>query len=1645
MFLTWMTRPRLVLFTTTVLLIASMGILWTQASEAQRPPDRSDMPVMVATDPLLKFVPDRVIIKLKPGIQLGIKAGAAANMTKGTNNPGLDQAFAAIGVRAVDPVFPVNPISFGRAANIDNPLARIYRLILTPGADVAAAIGLLRAREAIEYAEPDYIAHATLIPNDPEWISQWALSKINAPTAWDATQGADTTIIALIDSGIAPAHQDMNGKLWRNDDIADNGVDDDQNGKIDDTNGWNFVEETNNIADPNGHGTQVAGVAGAIGNNGLGIAGLCWQCSLMPVVAMQVSDVANYSTVAEAVLYAAANGAAVINLSLGGYADSSMLREAIAEAATTAVIVAAAGNDDDATPFYPAAYPEVIAVAATDTADQKTVFSNYGAWVDIAAPGTEVLTTAPNGYTAPSGTSVATPLVAGVAGLLKSLHPDWSPALITWQIVNTATWIDGNNPTYAGQLGYGRLDAGAALRQFPEARARVEGYTVDGQSSGRPAPGQSFPLVLTLRNTWMPGQDVVGSVTTTDPYVTIVDGQGMFGDLEPGETRQNNNDPFVIMLQPQTPYNHNLLFTLTLTGATGYTTTTAFALQVRTDIETLGNTQYIQNTTWTSDKTYVLNGAVIVGQGVTLTIQPGTVVKGNPGKFIRIDGTLVARGTTEQPITFTTNATDNAQWGGLRFADTAISASFDLTGTYVAGSILHHVAVSYATTGVNLGTRTPYLADSTLHHNVIALQSNHDVPRIERNAFYGNVTAISLAGGSPLIISNSFTRNRNEMSGSAVDGNGSPQILGNVFTAEGGYAVIRLTINNSTGIDSVSIRNNRIVDNVGGIQISSAQTVTIEGNVIANNRLFCFPEYACVSTDAAALAIDTHEPSNSVIRNNTIINNGPYGLRLSGSGTKSVSIINNNLFGNGGYDLYLLDGSPGTQNFTVNAINNFWNIETSAIAGRIHDCTFDENGCDSSSSTVARVEYVPPLAEPSQNAPAFVQSATLMPDPVGLNQLGTATVDFSRPMITVTAPMVSFHDARRGTQEKMGSSADVMAEDALGRMWFGGSNGARMFDGRQWYTYTMSNSGIGSNQIDTVYGAANGDVWFANLFPSVPNHVAPLSRLRGSTWITYTDLQGIPLSGIRAISEDATGGLWFADSQPGVVYFDGVKGRRFTTADGLGYNSVSAITNDKNGNLWFIAHDDLSDHSGITRFDGTTWQTYREGVELPTPADLGPILADSQGQVWLSVQDAIDVPTGGKYIGMFSNGIWTFWGSREIIGQDGCTLNGFTEAADGAVWMLLCGRIATFQNDTWASISYLTNVGSPMLFDAHDNLWTNATGLHVLWRGLDYPFDTGQWLSPTRYQSTYNFTALVPQGLYVVVANHAVDPDGIAAVPDAADTFRVDFGIAANPAPPFTPVIVAQNDGSLTTLSASWHSDSLDIDHYRYAIGTTPGARDVVGWTYLTAHSMTRSDLTLAQGQPYYVSVQARNQFGLWSITGISNQVIGGVITVFPTPATATPGGPTATPAAGTPTPTPTITPVDEGPTPTPTLTPVPAQKLDAIGETSGAPGSRFIFTGSGFPPNTQLPVAVTSLSSAVAAGPQATIGTVTTDATGAFSLTLQTTPALAPGHYRLTVGTQQSAVIEFEVDRTAPLLQPDAIGAVLTITTQVYLPMIQR
>ena len=354
-------------------------------------------------------------------------------------------------------------------------------MLLQVPADAEPSTAAELARQpAVRYVEPNYRAYALETPNDAEWSKQWALTKINAPQAWDIVH-SQAMVIAVVDTGTYLQHPDLINVLWTNaGEIPDNGCDDDGNGKVDDVHGWHFYQncttgscgpdENRLVDDGNGHGTHVTGIAVAETNNAAGVAGVSWGARAMIVKVLDESGDGYYYDIAAGIVYAADNGAKVINLSLGGQSSSQLLQDAVNYAyGKGALVVAATGNSGGAV-LYPAACQNVMAVAATDTNDQRASFSNQGPEVDIAAPGDSIISTWPLPYLYyyKRGTSMATPHVSAAAALLWSWRPDWSNGQIQERLQSQAD--DVNSDLYPGHdsyLGWGRLNLYRVLAGLP--------------------------------------------------------------------------------------------------------------------------------------------------------------------------------------------------------------------------------------------------------------------------------------------------------------------------------------------------------------------------------------------------------------------------------------------------------------------------------------------------------------------------------------------------------------------------------------------------------------------------------------------------------------------------------------------------------------------------------------------------------------------------------------------------------------------------------------------------------------------------------------------------------------------------------------------------------------------------------------------------------------------------------------------------------------------------------------------------------------------------------------------------------------------------------------------------------------------------
>jgi len=596
------------------------------------------------------------------------------------------------------------------AAGQESPRDRLFRwcrMQLPAEADSAWVIAAIRANPAVEYAEPVRVYHisdpppGTGLPDgstDPLIPQQWHLGKVSAQSAWDYLQqhdvppgGSHDVVVAVIDTGVDITHPDLTGNIWTNPrEIPGNGIDDDGNGFIDDVHGCSVTGATSahsgNPMDLQGHGTHVAGIIAATAFNHLGGAGVAFGVQIMPIRAAQATGDLASTDIAEAILYAVDNGAEVINMSFAGPQSSQVVADAIQLAAGQAVLVAAAGNDGSDTPQYPAALPEVLGVMSCDTAGHLSWFSNKAG--NIMAPGESITSTLPgNSYATWSGTSMAAPVVSGVAALVRSYYAQrdvWSPRFLTGNIL-------GSGPV---------VNARQAMTLSPPPDIVLLGSRVfDGtdiapgnDNDGRADAGETVHLGVEIMNRTGSAAGVTAHLqahaegsSLPDPYVTLSVDQVSIGDIGAFVTSGNGyiydshglitgvRNPFVVAISSTCPSEHVIEFELTLAyhdgldpqNATPMQQTLRFKLTVQRgrNLPTVIST----NTVLTADDYWILCGPVLLEPGVTLTIQPGTQIQWgaistdpyDPGPktgSLVVRGNLVIQGTAEHPVSlFPTN------------------------------------------------------------------------------------------------------------------------------------------------------------------------------------------------------------------------------------------------------------------------------------------------------------------------------------------------------------------------------------------------------------------------------------------------------------------------------------------------------------------------------------------------------------------------------------------------------------------------------------------------------------------------------------------------------------------------------------------------------------------------------------------------------------------------------------------------------------------------------------------------------------------------------------------------------------------------------------------------------------------------------
>jgi serine protease len=457
------------------------------------PGKTSQAPASVFGPDALTAIPGEVVISVNPapaakiGISIaGIAAAEAAApvAVEGIGLAAVDSVLAPLGVRNVAQVYAPAPpkviAGIAMTAAVDAPTTVRVRYEADENPEKIAE--KLAALDGVAWAEPNRWREATAMPNDPQFSQQWGLTRIGCPDAWDLTTGDPSVVVAVIDTGVDLNHPELEPKLLPGQNLVDFPA------GAESIEGWvlegDFTGADSNPQDDVGHGTHVAGTICCASNNGVGVAGVSWDARLLPVRVLvrareiatgRISGIGSSANIAAGIRWAADNGARVINMSLGGYEETTVEREAVEYAIGKGVaVIAAMGNDSVAKPHYPSAFDGVIAVAATDERDNRAEFSNIGPWVDVAAPGVEIQSTYwDDTYASFSGTSMATPHVSGVAALVLSQNGGLGAKELGEILRDTAKELKANpgDPVPNDQFGAGLVQASAAVAAAGKARS----------------------------------------------------------------------------------------------------------------------------------------------------------------------------------------------------------------------------------------------------------------------------------------------------------------------------------------------------------------------------------------------------------------------------------------------------------------------------------------------------------------------------------------------------------------------------------------------------------------------------------------------------------------------------------------------------------------------------------------------------------------------------------------------------------------------------------------------------------------------------------------------------------------------------------------------------------------------------------------------------------------------------------------------------------------------------------------------------------------------------------------------------------------------------------------------------------------------
>lgn len=666
---------------------------------------------------IVKFRPESAVC-MRRNAQGKIVSASVNKVTDLLNSLGFDEADELMPLSG-NQVSPRKMRAFNGEEIQDKNLSKLYCFrTSTERISMHNAIEQLQALDEVEFAEPNYIVYALASDSgtyvsEPLYSQQWGPAAIGLPALWNQPKiTSKRPVIAIIDTGVDIEHPDLAANIWTNDKEANgiDGEDDDNNGFADDIHGWDFVNQTSKIADYNGHGTHCAGIAAAVGDNGIGITGANPDALIMPIAVLQSDGTGDIATIIKGIDYATANGADVISMSFGAYSYSIALEQSLAKAYSKTVLVAAAGNDGlninplngYGAPMYPAAFQFVFGVMASTKQSDLVDFSNYdydGPILscynndetlynyELAAAGKDIISTFPNGrYRKMNGTSMACPLAAGAISRLLECKNYINKEYLFADLIHTEH--------YSENMPY-NMDVMAAYSIQDKDRkptlSIVTYYLTDtlGDNDGRADAGDTLAFYPVLRNDWGYAKNIrvwmeMGDELEDATLVSFLDTDSVdFGHNLSSYAKNKSANPIRLAISKRCVDGRHIKLKLKATcDNTDSITEQPIILEVENGVEIGG--MLTKDMTLYPNVHYIVTSLLAIPAGVTLTIKPGTILKfkDNTGISTAIGGHIIAQGKPDSLIVFTKTDLGQGRKVTIVSADTSIFSYCDFHSFY---------------------------------------------------------------------------------------------------------------------------------------------------------------------------------------------------------------------------------------------------------------------------------------------------------------------------------------------------------------------------------------------------------------------------------------------------------------------------------------------------------------------------------------------------------------------------------------------------------------------------------------------------------------------------------------------------------------------------------------------------------------------------------------------------------------------------------------------------------------------------------------------------------------------------------------------------------------------------------------------------